>query len=255
VRRDAQAAVLLLVGATLVKISVTGAYVRYVKPGLLPLLLAAGVVLMTVAVVTLWRAVRAPAPGPHPANADDEYDAEADADHDGGHEHDHGRSRVGWLLVVPTLALLLFAPPALGAYQADRNGTALSRGADSDYATLPAGDPVRLPLLEYAARAVFDQGRSLAGRRVALTGFVLAGPDGRPYLTRLVVGCCAADARPVKIGLTGDVPSDLVPDQWLEVEGVYSERMVRDPVNGEAIPFVSVVTSREIAAPAEPYET
>jgi uncharacterized repeat protein (TIGR03943 family) len=238
VKRDGQAAVLLLAGAAVLKISLTGAYVRYVKPGLLPLLLVAGVALVAVAGATLWRALRG--------------EPEAD-DHDA--DHDHGGSRVGWLLLVPTLALLLLAPPALGAYQADRNGTALNRAAGSDFAPLPAGDPVPLPMLEYAGRAVFDQGRSLADRRVVLTGFVLPGPDGRPYLARLVVGCCAADARPVKVGLVGDLPADLVPDQWLEVEGRYSDRTDRDEVNGEPIPYLAVLTVRVVAPPAEPYET
>ena len=84
-------------------------------------------------------------------------------------------SRVGWLLLVPALALLLFSPPALGSFQANRNGTALSAASGSDFAPLPPGDPVRLTLLDYAARAVFDHGRSLSGRDVQLTGFVIAG--------------------------------------------------------------------------------
>src|ERR1700730_1792508 len=59
-RKDAQAVLLLLIGGTLLKISFTGTYVRYVKPGLLPLLLIAGVVLIAIAGVTLWQVIRAP---------------------------------------------------------------------------------------------------------------------------------------------------------------------------------------------------
>jgi len=247
---------LLLVGGTLLKISFTGTYVRYVKPGLLPLLIGAGFVLLAVSAVTLWQFLRRPlrvlitGGGAHamagggPASGDEEADADP-----------HDRPRVGWLLLAPALALLLFAPPALGSYQASRNGTALGSQAGSDFAPLPAGDPVEITLLDYAARAVFDEGRSLAGRRITLSGFVLAGPGGQPYLARLVVACCAADARPIKIGLAGAVPADLVPDQWIEVQGTFTARTDRDPVNRAVIPYIDVATTRVLPEPGRPYET
>jgi uncharacterized repeat protein (TIGR03943 family) len=232
-KREAQAVLLLLVGGTLLKISVLGTYVRYVKPGLLPLLLAAGTALVAVAAATLWSLLRAPK----------------------RRDHGHGESRVGWLLLVPTLALLLFAPPALGSYQADRSGTALSAQAESDFVPLPEGDPVRLSLMEYASRAVFEQGRSLAGRRVVLSGFVIDRPGAQPYLARLIVTCCAADARPIKVGLDGNLPPGLAADAWIEVEGTYTDRADRDEVNGEVIPYIHVTVTRPISAPEQQYES
>ncbi len=169
--------------------------------------------------------------------------------------HGHGDSRVAWLLLLPTLALLLFAPPAIGSFQASRNGTALGSRASSDFAPLPEGDPVRISVLDYASRAVFDQGRSLADRRVMLSGFLIAGPNGEPYLARMMVQCCAADARPIKVGLTGEVPADVGPDLWLEVVGTYTERSDRDPVNGESIPYLQVASSKVISAPSQQYES
>ena len=266
-RKDAQAILLLLVGGTLLKISFAGTYVRYVKPGLLPLLVIAGAVLVTVALATLWQVVRRPlrilvtGGGAHAragsrfAKADSDLADEAEADGEFRDAHGHQEPRVGWLLLIPALALLLFAPPALGSYQASRNGTALSSRAESDFAPLPEGDPVRVSMLEYASRAVFDQGRSLAGRRVMVTGFIIAGPDGQPYLARLVVACCAADARPIKIGLAGDVPADLVADKWIEVVGTYSDRTDRDAVNEDVIPYIQVAETREIPAPEQQYES
>jgi uncharacterized repeat protein (TIGR03943 family) len=230
-----------------------------------------------VAGVTLWRHIRAdmPAAGSHressqrdraeaagraaaahegfieePVNRD--ADDEAEESEVDGHDE---RSRVGWLLLAPALALLIFSPPALGSFTAARNGTALGAASTSDFTPLPAGDPVRLPLLDYAARSVFDKGRSLGDRPVLLTGFVIAGARGEPYLARLFVGCCAADARPVKVGLTGDLPPDLRPDQWVEVTGRYTEQFDKDPVNGEIIPYLDAISVRNIAAPAEQYET
>jgi uncharacterized repeat protein (TIGR03943 family) len=301
VRRDTQAVLLLLVGATLLKVSIAGTYVRYVKPAHLPLLVATGVVLVIVAGVTLWRqlgaaarpqvpteneqvervglygGVRAPSGAHRVVDGRERAEAAGRAaaaheGHDGlpevehleqeaepaeeeapGHRHDD--SRIGWLLLVPALALLLFSPPALGSFQANRNGTALAAASGSDFAPLPQGDPVQVTLLDYAARAVFDHGRSLAGRDVQLSGFVIAGVNGTPYLARLVVGCCAADARPIKVGLTGDLPGILAPDQWVEVVGRYTDQADRDPINGELIPYLFVVSVRDIPPPDEPYET
>jgi uncharacterized repeat protein (TIGR03943 family) len=259
VKRDAQGVLLLLVGGTLLKIGLLGTYVRYVKPGLLPLLLVAGAALVTVGLATLWPAVRAAwtAPAVRPRAAG--HDHAGGHNHTGGHDHagghDHEEPRVGWLLLVPTLTLLLFAPPALGAFQADRNGTALSSAAGSDFVPLPDGDPVRLSLMEYASRAVFDSGRSLAGRRVLVSGFVIVRPGAEPYLARLVVTCCAADARPIKVGLDGPVPPELGGDEWIEVEGTYTERSDRDEVNGEVIPYLQVVATRGIPAPEQQYES
>lgn len=354
-RKDTQAVLLLLVGATLLKISLAGTYLRYVTAGLLPLLVGTGLALVVVAGFTLWPEMRpaggtqtgsglagpgepdgdgttagSTAPGDaepvsgggahrvgahrahaayalHEGHRSDEIEAAAlgvtdipaftgatmalpilsvdpappaaadrpgsgsgggagrdggigdDGDNVNGDDLDDGesgydRGRAGWLLLVPALALLLFAPPALGSFQASRTGTALSTGAGSDFTVLPEGDPVRLGLLDYASRAVFDRGRTLTGRRVLLTGFVMAGPNGEPYLARMVVGCCAADGRPIKVGLTGNVPTDLQPDTWLEVEGGYIDHADRDPVNGELIPYLQVSAARAIAAPAEQYE-
>jgi uncharacterized repeat protein (TIGR03943 family) len=242
VRRDAQAVLLLLVGGTLLKISFTGTYIRYVKPGLLPLLLAAGFVLVAVAAVTLGQVLRG-----HGRGGDKAGHAE--------HGHGHGGGKIAWLLLLPTLTLLVFAPPAIGSYQADRNGTALGSQPSSDFAPLPAGDPVRVSLLDYAGRAVFEEGRSLQGRRVSMSGFIIAGQGGQPYLARMIVTCCAADARPIKLGLMGALPTGLVQDQWVEIVGTYTDRIDHDAVNGEVIPYVLVEALRTIPTPEAQYES
>jgi uncharacterized repeat protein (TIGR03943 family) len=238
VNRQAQAVVMLLVGGAVLRTSLTDMYLRYVKHGLRPFLVAAGLLLVLTAVMTLWYELR----GEHPS-------APAEAD---GHHH-HGEARVTWLLVLPVFALLLVAPPALGSYAASRSGTALQQV--SDFPRLPDGDPARITMLDYASRAVFDHGRSLGDRRVQLTGFVVAGPHGERYLARMMLTCCAADARPVKVGLTGQVPGGLRPDTWLEVVGQYTSRSDKDGVNGETIPYIDVVEAHEVSAPIEQYES
>ncbi|SCL17322.1 TIGR03943 family protein [Micromonospora nigra] len=265
--RQAQAVVLLLLGGAVVRASVTDLYLRYVKEGLRPFLIAAGLLLIVAAVMTLWYELRPAARVAVPAGSPDvagdvpaggpgnagHGPAVAGSEHD-GHGHGHHEPRVGWLLILPVLGLLLVAPPALGSYAAGQAGTALASQQQSDYPPLPDGDPVQVSVLDYASRALFDKGASIGGRRVMLTGFVAAGPDGQPILARMVMSCCAADGRPVKLGLTGDVPAGLANDTWIEVTGRYSDRLGRDPVNDAEIPFIEVESWRQVPTPRRQYE-
>jgi uncharacterized repeat protein (TIGR03943 family) len=249
VNRQAQAVVLLLVGGAVLRASLTDLYLRYVKHGLRPLLIVAGTLLVAMAVMTLWYELRG-----RPATHDHGTD---DGTHDGtddGHGHS-GEPRVAWLLILPVFALLLVAPPALGSYAASHAGTALAQPASSDFPALPAGDPVKISMLDYASRAVFDQGKSIGSRRVQVTGFIVKGPAGQPYLARMILTCCAADARPIKVGLTGQVPDGLGPDTWWTVVGKYTSKADKDKVNGETIPYIDVLDAQPMAAPADQYET
>ncbi|MDX3575522.1 MULTISPECIES: TIGR03943 family putative permease subunit [unclassified Streptomyces] len=231
--RQAQSAVLFLLGAALLHAGATDLYLRYVKAGLRPLLLAAGAVLIVTALATAWYERRR-AGGGH------------------GEGHAHPEPRVSWLLILPLLALILVAPPALGSYSATRTGTALQEPLA--YPSLSAADPLPLSVVDYAGRAVYDHGRTLAGRTVRLTGFVAVDHEGTPYLVRMALNCCAADAQPVKVGLTGRIPPVLQPDTWLAVTGVYTPRVVRDPVNGGPIPFLEVKDARPVPTPRDPYD-
>ncbi len=68
------------------------------------------------------------------------------------------------------------------------------------------------------------------------------------------LNCCAADAQPVKIALTGEVPPVLSPDTWLEVTGRYTPRRTKDPVNDGPVPYLEVTGSRPVATPHDPYD-
>jgi uncharacterized repeat protein (TIGR03943 family) len=243
VNRQAQAVVMLLFGGAILKAGFTDMYLRYVKEGLRPFLIGAGLLLVAAAAATLWHELRpSPAVDPEPA------------DHD-GHGHSHHEPRVGWLLILPVLGLLLVAPPALGSYAAGQAGTVLSaENADSDYPALPPGDPVDVTVLDYASRAVFDEGRSLSGRTLRLTGFVTPGPDGTPMLARIILSCCAADGRPIKVGLAGDTPATVPADTWVTVTGAYTAQVGKDPVNGAVVPYLDVTSWQQIPTPRQQYE-
>ncbi|QKW16401.1 TIGR03943 family protein [Verrucosispora sp. NA02020] len=258
--RQAQAVILLLLGGAVIRASVTDLYLRYVKEGLRPFLIAAGLLLVVAAVMTLWHELRPSAPrataptgggstgpvsGPAPVatGQTDEHD-----------DHGHHEPRIGWLLILPVLGLLLVAPPALGSYAAGQAGTALNAPRESDYPPLPEGDPVQVSVLDYASRALFDRGTSIGDRRVVLTGFLATGAGGEPILARMVLSCCAADGRPIKLGLTGDVPVGLPNDSWVEVVGRYSDRIGRDPVNDAEIPYLEIESWRQVPVPKRQYE-
>jgi uncharacterized repeat protein (TIGR03943 family) len=240
VNRRAQAVVMLLLGGAVIKASVTDLYLRYVRHGLRPLLIIGGLLLIAGSVMTLWYELRTMA----------RRATEAD-----GYGHGHREPWVAWLLILPVLALLLVAPPALGSYTAGRAGSVLTaQNSASDYAPLPPGDPAPLGLLDYAARSVFDNGRSLTGRNLELSGFVIAGPDGKPMLARIVVSCCAADGRPIKVGLSGNVPTGVTANAWIQVVGTYTPATGTDPINGAVVPYLHVANWQQIAVPERPYE-
>jgi uncharacterized repeat protein (TIGR03943 family) len=236
VNREAQGGVLFLLGGAVLFAALTDLHLRYVKAGLRPLLLVAGAVLIVAATVTIWHEWRRP----HAAKADQP-------------EHEHREPRVSWLLLLPMLALVLVAPPPPGSYSAMRTGTALQER--SGFPALPGGDPLQLGLVDYAGRAAYDHGRSLGDRQITTTGFISLDDSGAPFLVRMVLNCCAADAEPVKIGLTGQIPPILQPDTWFEITGTYTDQQTRDPVNDRVIPFINVVQARPVPAPPDQYDS
>lgn len=249
--RAAQGVVLLLVGGAVLRASLTDLYLRYVREGMRPFLIAAGIVLVVVAVATLIPEFvrRDDDAEPAPGRADGPGDEPDDHSEHGGHRE----PRVSWLMILPVLALLLIAPPALGSDAANNNGTALASAEDSDFPPLPKGDPAKIGVMDYAARAVFEDGASLGNRRVELTGFILVGKDGERYLARMILSCCAADARPIKVALAGDV-TDLAQETWVRVVGRYADQERRDSVNGMTIPYLDVESVKRIPAPKKQYE-
>jgi len=176
VNRLTQGVLLLLFGGAILRASFTDLYLRYVKEGLRPFLIATGLLLVATAVMTIWYSFRASSPA-----------SSSSADHDG---HDHGEHGpgVGWLLLLPVLGLLLVAPPALGSYAANQAGSVVAEPVgDSDYPPLPTGDTIEVSMLDYASRALFDAGKSLAGRELRITGFITPAPDGAPMLARIPI--------------------------------------------------------------------
>jgi uncharacterized repeat protein (TIGR03943 family) len=246
--RRSQAAVLFLVGAMALYLGGSDAALAYVKAGLQPLLLASGAILVGLAVVAVVRHRR---------------------DQDGHQPHG---SRVAWLLALPPLALVLIAPPALGAFAASRQAVrppptlqtspAEPAAASADASLFPPllppsdGAAVPLTLAEYMVRD-YEEPHTLAGVRIRLVGFVTAQGPGRDgyLLTRFAINCCAADATALKVAIHGD-PVPRVPDTWLEVEGRWQQRTGGGPDQpASETPVLLAESIRVIEQPSPPYES
>jgi uncharacterized repeat protein (TIGR03943 family) len=219
-----------LAGTVLLRLTLTGTYTRYVRPGMGPWLGVAGVVLVVLGATTLVRALR------HGRSVD---------------AHGHGGSpAVGWLLLAPIAALLLVAPPTLGSYGVDRGAAVDIRAGADGLEPLTAGDgPVAMTLLEFGQRAFDRDGASFDGAAVQLTGFVARGDGDGFRLARYQIACCAADAAPVVVrvvGIEGDPPPR---DTWVTVTGSHR------PGDGDAdVPELAATSVIEIAQPDDPYE-
>jgi uncharacterized repeat protein (TIGR03943 family) len=92
----------------------------------------------------------------------------------------------------------------------------------------------------------------LKGVPVRLIGFAapVAAGDGF-LLTRFVLTCCAADARPVRVAVRGAGPPWPAPDTWLEVVGTW--RAERRDAEDEHPPVLDASELRSVPAPANPY--
>ncbi|MFE7069635.1 TIGR03943 family putative permease subunit [Streptomyces sp. NPDC057620] len=250
-----QGVLLILCGSALLRIALfSELYLRYVKEGLRPYLVVSGGVLIALGLLGLLART-------HDEDEDEGYEEEgddgesddeaADPDRPDTHAHDHTRNpRIAWLLTAPALALLLFPPPALGSYSAEREEARVAAQGAGTFPELPAGNPLDLTLGAFASRAEWDTGASLKGRTVRLTGFVTRDDDGAWSVARLRVTCCAADAQALKVEIRGeDAPAA---DTWVTVTGTWHP--TGKPGTDAARPVLDAVSVKRTKAPSDPYE-
>ncbi|MFD5074311.1 TIGR03943 family putative permease subunit [Streptomyces sp. NPDC058371] len=213
-KRPLQVILLALSGLGLLHSSLfTDLCLRYVKPGMRPLLIVSGALLLVLAVAEAW--------SHHGSDGTDEHaEHQASPDDDSHDGHDHSAvPRVAWLLFLPALSLLFWAPPALGAYTASRQppkAVAQQRHFDP----LPAASPLPMTLTDFTTRVQQDRRQVIKGRSIQMTGFVT--PDKRGdgwYLTRIIFTCCAADAQSVQVRVHG-TPAPAA-DTWVSVTGTW----------------------------------
>ena len=251
--REVQSVLLILLGTAITRISVTDVYLRYVKETIRPFLILTGLLLLVLGILALIDVVRDSREKPAAAEVDEGAEM-----HDG---HGHTHMRIAWLLLLPVLSILLIAPPALGAYSAARDPSTVIQPATT-FDPLPPDNPLRLPLSEYAVRAVWGGESSLQGHTFELEGFVTPVPDGKQttnlpdgqsgnwWLSRMSLSCCAADARATRILAVG--AKDLPANTWVRMRARY---LPGGPTNSDkAIPWIQVEEIKVIPQPSNPYE-
>ncbi|MCG5219710.1 TIGR03943 family putative permease subunit [Streptosporangium sp. KLBMP 9127] len=259
-KRVSQSLVLMLLGGAVLRVSAfSNAYLNYVKPGFRPFLIAAGAVILVLGAIGLvkeWRrsareaSVRDAAE--HAAQREGHEQGHEQGQH--GHDHAHG-PRVAWLLCLPVFALFLIAPPALGSFAAARVDTPPPQPPQvvGAYAPLKSGGPADMTVGEFIGRAWGDKTKSLQGKPVRLTGFVVPSKEkGQWYVTRMQLACCAADAFPLKVAVLGaSAPPE---NSWAEVTGTWIPHKSAKVPLGTIAPELSASNVKRITAPAEPYE-
>jgi uncharacterized repeat protein (TIGR03943 family) len=263
--RATQGLALAFLGAVVLRVSLTDEHLRYVKDWMQIPLILSGILLMIMAV------------GPLLGPRDDEdaaHDGEAGSDghaglgehgehgaldvgetldsrdsgHDDGRGHGHGVPAVTWLLLLPGLITFVIAPPALGAYLAERRTSEVPEVAPAVVAELPGDGEVSLQLNDFLWRAKAVP-ESITGRPVTMTGFVSYDEAGEWYLTRLSLRCCAADAAAYRVKVeAADTPPR---DTWLEVTGTWVEDT--GPDSGTPV-TVEAISVQEIEPPTDTYQ-
>jgi uncharacterized repeat protein (TIGR03943 family) len=230
--RGTQNTLVLLVGLSAVVMILKGSYLHFVKPSLLPWLIAAAVVLIVLAVVSIVGDLRHGPAGDH------------------GHSH---RTWLVWLLLVPIALTTFVVPPPLGAQGAAPEAVAATAPQKRAFPPLPAGDAPTVSIPDVVMRAAADSTNSLDNRPITITGFTLRYAEGTD-LGRVVIVCCAADAQLARIHLSGSAVAELAgypEDTWLEMTGTVV--LGTSTLATNYVPTLAISSFRRVGKPANTY--
>ncbi|AKK25876.1 TIGR03943 family protein [Mycobacterium sp. EPa45] len=228
-RRETENTLLLIVGIALVMVTVTGAYTRYVKPGMLPWLAISAAVLIGLALTAIARDIRR---------------GEA-------HQHTfhHHRNGIVWLLVLPVIMLIFVVPPALSARAAAPATVSVARS----FPPLPPGPAPMLSLPEVLMRVAVGKAGGLDGQPITTTGFTMRNGE-QTDLAKIVIICCAADAQLARLHLSGpaaQTAASMPENTWLRVEGTVPSGQTYSGT--AAIPTLESIRVVRIDPPANTY--
>ena len=231
--RGTQNTLVLLVGLSAVVMVIKGTYLHFVKPSLLPWLIAAAAVLIALAVASMVRDLR-----------------QNPVDDDHGHHH---RTWLVWLLVVPIALTTFVVPPPLGAQGAAPEAVAVTAPPKRAFPPLPAGSAPTVSIPDVVMRAAADSTNSLDNRVITVTGFSLRYPEGTD-LGRVVIVCCAADAQLARIHLSGPAVAEVAgspEDTWFELTGTIVAGT--STITTNFVPTLAVSSYKRVTKPANTY--
>ena len=167
-----------------------------------------------------------------------------------------------WLvLLVPLVAASVLSPSALSSTtMGNRTSTAgvaampsWNAASEKSAQEALAADPNQpvpvevtdLITLSHSA----DQIKSFEGRKVRTVGLFVTQPGSAPTLVRWIMWCCAADAVPASVELSGNTSGSWKDTQYLEVVGTAHFPSTL----GHAVPQIEVDTIAPTQEPDEPY--
>ena len=232
-RRETQNVVLLLIGVALAMVTTTGAYTRYVKPGMLPWLIGSAAVLIGLAIAAMATDIRGRTAT-------------------GAEHHHHGESDgVVWLLVLPIVMLIFIVPPALSAQAA--SPVSVASTPRSPFPPLPPGGAPSLPLPQVLMRIATGPAGGLDGHTITVTGFTMKDHD-RVDLAKIVIICCAADAQLARLHLSGPAAASaaaLPENTWITVRGTIPAGQTYRGTS--SIPTIDIDTVTRIDPPTNTY--
>lgn len=221
-RDVALALIALTVCVVMVRIAVSGEYAHFIKESMRwPL----GIAGTAMGLVSAWHLVAV-----RRWHGDD------------GHAHG-GMVQVGSLMLIPILVLCFLPTPDAGPALVARKAP---KQQITELPNLPPTGTVDIRLDDYVIRATYWDQKRTKGRTFKFIGYI-ARDKGVPYVARLKITCCVADALVYRVQVLG-LPADLPNDLWVEVEGV-----AIDPDNGEARIDSRRVTP--VAVPERPFLT
>jgi uncharacterized repeat protein (TIGR03943 family) len=170
-----------------------------------------------------------------------------------------------WLmLLIPVVAASILSPSALSSTTlANRSALDSTAGAipmptwnaessakAKEVLDADPNQPVPVEVTDLIALGRSEaQAKSFEGRKVRTVGLFMAGPTGAPKLVRWIMWCCAADAQPASVELSGKTSGTWKDTQYLEVIGTahFPEKL------GHIVPQIEAESITPTQEPDEPY--
>jgi uncharacterized repeat protein (TIGR03943 family) len=166
-----------------------------------------------------------------------------------------------WLvLLIPFVAASILSPSALSSTTASVRGlngaapmpswNAESQAKAKEVLDADPNQPVPVEVTDLITLSRSpEQIKAFEGRKVRSVGLFVAQSGSAPKLMRWIMWCCAADAQPASVELSGNTSGDWKDTQYLEVIGTahFPSKL------GHVMPQIEVESIKPTQEPDEPY--
>ena len=166
------------------------------------------------------------------------------------------------VLLVPLIAASILSPTALSSTTADKRGsdtvgaipmpsfTDISRDNVQLALSADPNQPVPMEVTDLVTLSQSpEQMKAFEGRKVRTVGLFENRSGNSPKLYRWIMWCCAADAIPVSVELSGNASGNWSDTQYLEVVGTATFPSTL----GHVVPRIEVDTIKPTQEPDEPF--